>query len=367
MNKLLWVTWLLGALSLSVQAEIVIGQSADIGGTRKQGPDMVAGAKAYFDTVNAQGGVRGQKIKLVVLDDGGKSDRAKANTDELITQHKAMVLFGYSNRVTAEVGMAAANETRTVFFAPGSGGETLRLVPSRYVFHVRAGYAAEYRKIVDTMAGTGVRSFGFVVNADDTKNSNRQALENALSIHGLKASVTAALPRGDASFAEISEAVLKAKPDVLILAASGKSLPLLVKDLRSRGYGGRFATISFLISSLPADLDVQAHGLIVTNVVPPPSRIADKLVSDARRDLQLMDPNVQISSEHLEGYMSARVLVEGLRRATAFNPEALVTALESMSQLNLSAKIHVGFSPNNHNGGNFVDIAIVGYDGRLIY
>jgi branched-chain amino acid transport system substrate-binding protein len=352
----------------TARADIVVGQSADLsGGNREQGQQVVAGAQAYFNAVNTQGGVRGQKLKLVVLDDGGKADKAKTSTAELLTQHKASVLFGYTNRVTAEAGMAAAIEAKAVFFAPASGGETLRLTPSRYVFHARAGYAAEYRKIVDTLFATGTRTFGFVVNTDDTKNTNRLAVEEALKLHGLQASVAATLPRNEVNFAEASAAILKANPAVLILAVSGKSVAPLIKDLKAKGYTGRFATISFLISNLPAELGPQAHGLMITNIVPPPTRVVDKLVNDARRDLQTLDAKATLSYAHLEGYMSAKVLVEGLRRASTDNTEALIIALESITRLDLSNNVRVGFSAKSHNGSNFVDIAIVGHDGRLIY
>ena len=60
---------------------IVIGQSAALSGPASElGTEMRAGAKAYFDHVNAQGGVFGRKIELVTQDDGYEPERSVANT-----------------------------------------------------------------------------------------------------------------------------------------------------------------------------------------------------------------------------------------------------------------------------------------------
>jgi ABC-type branched-subunit amino acid transport system substrate-binding protein len=50
------------------------------------GRDLLAGSRAYFDLVNAAGGVRGHKIRLLIKDDGYEPEPALSNTNELITK-----------------------------------------------------------------------------------------------------------------------------------------------------------------------------------------------------------------------------------------------------------------------------------------
>src|SRR5689334_18789923 len=80
---------------------IVVGQSAPFSGPAQAlGTEMRAGALAYFQLVNAAGGVNGRKIELRSLDDGYEPDRAAANTKKLIDEG-VFLLFGY-----VEIGRA---------------------------------------------------------------------------------------------------------------------------------------------------------------------------------------------------------------------------------------------------------------------
>jgi branched-chain amino acid transport system substrate-binding protein len=76
--------------------------------------------------------------------------------------------------------------------------------------------------------------------------------------------------------------------------------------------------------------------------------------------------NVDINFSSLEGYIAAKVLVEGLRR-TGKDPtrEKFVAAMESMSNYEIGG-FAVRFSPENHNGSQFVDLSMIGRDAKFI-
>src|SRR5258708_36939846 len=64
---------------------ILLGQSAAFTGPAQElGIEMRAGAMAYFQAVNAAGGVNGRKIELRSLDDGHEGHAAAPNTTKLI-------------------------------------------------------------------------------------------------------------------------------------------------------------------------------------------------------------------------------------------------------------------------------------------
>jgi branched-chain amino acid transport system substrate-binding protein len=51
-------------------------------------------AKAYFDCVNANGGINGRPIRYTIVDDGGQPDRASAVASKLLTEQKVVGLAG---------------------------------------------------------------------------------------------------------------------------------------------------------------------------------------------------------------------------------------------------------------------------------
>src|SRR6478736_3943998 len=77
------------------KSSVIIGQSvALIGPGSALAAPFHAGAKLYFDRVNAAGGVNGRKIELVTLDDRGNPAQTAANTKKLIEQG-VLSLFGF--------------------------------------------------------------------------------------------------------------------------------------------------------------------------------------------------------------------------------------------------------------------------------
>jgi ABC-type branched-subunit amino acid transport system substrate-binding protein len=75
---------------------------------------------------------------------------------------------------------------------------------------------------------------------------------------------------------------------------------------------------------------------------------------------------VEPSNAGMEGFMSAKVLVEGLRRAGPdLTRERLVTALEGMRDYDLGG-ILISYSPARHTGSSFVEMSIVSSTGKLI-
>src|SRR5436309_1741457 len=85
---------------------ILLGQSVALSGPAAAlGTEMRLGAKVYFDSVNAQGGVHGRKIELRTLDDGNEPARTAPNTKKLIEEDKVFALFGYVGTPTSSAAL----------------------------------------------------------------------------------------------------------------------------------------------------------------------------------------------------------------------------------------------------------------------
>ncbi len=353
----------------AAQADVVIGQSASLTGpSARHSRQFVNGAKACVAGVNRRGGVAGRAVRLEILDDAGDPQQARTNTQRLVDEFHANAVFGFTTRPTAEAGLEVAQATHTVYFAPASGGGSLYDTGSKYVFHLRPGYATEYDKIVETLSTTGAREFAAVVNTDDRSQSNERAVREALSKRGLAPRVIAQVPRTSVDVGAATSAILAANPQVLIIAASGRSVAPLLTALRKAGYTGQFATMSLVGADLPRDLGETAHGVIVTNVVPNPSRTVDPLVREALRELRDLSPDATLTFSSLEGYASACTLVNLIRRAgPSARGDGLVEAIEQAGDVSWpGSAIRISYSPHRHTGSTFVDVGLVNADGHWI-
>jgi branched-chain amino acid transport system substrate-binding protein len=66
----------------------------------------------YIDEINAKGGVNGQKLQLIVYDDGGKADSARTFATRLIEEDKVFAVIGPSTTGSTLAMMPAFEEAK---------------------------------------------------------------------------------------------------------------------------------------------------------------------------------------------------------------------------------------------------------------
>jgi branched-chain amino acid transport system substrate-binding protein len=84
-----------GGASASSSSEILVGEYGSFtGGEATFGLSTSKGIKMAIEEKNKAGGVKGKQIKLISLDDQGKSEEAAAVVTRLITQNKVIAILG---------------------------------------------------------------------------------------------------------------------------------------------------------------------------------------------------------------------------------------------------------------------------------
>jgi branched-chain amino acid transport system substrate-binding protein len=113
------------------------------------------------------------------------------------------------------------------------------------------------------------------------------------------------------------------------------------------------------------ELGELSRGLGFSIVVPSPFSQKHGVVRQYQADMRARGAT-EFSLASLEGWIAARVLAEGLRRAgPTAGRAALITALEHIDQLELGG-FRIGFGPGQREGSRFVDVAVIGQGGRVL-
>jgi len=71
----------------------VLGATGPLSGSETAYEPVMSGAKAYFDYVNAHGGVNGRKIVYKIEDDQFDPSQTVAKTQKLVEQDKVFAIF----------------------------------------------------------------------------------------------------------------------------------------------------------------------------------------------------------------------------------------------------------------------------------
>ncbi len=347
--------------------EIVLGQSAALSGPAKElGSEMRSGALLYFDQVNAGGGIHGRRIRLQTLDDGYEPERAAANTRKLIEEEKVLALFGYVGTPTSLAAQPLFTEAKVPFVGAFTGAQALREPFNRYVFNVRASYFDETEKIVEQLTTTGIKQIAVFYQNDAYGKAGLAGVERAMTKRGLKIAATATVERNTVDVAKAVAALSATRPDAIVMVSAYTSVAAFVKGMKKAGSAAQFHNVSFVGSRpLAAALGDEGVGVAIAQVVPFPWSGTLPVTREYQAQARAAGAK-DFSFTELEGYIAARVLVEGLKRAgRELTRERLVTALESLSRTDIGG-FQVDYSSSNHNGSTFVDLTIIGRGGKFL-
>ena len=367
--RLVVLACLLG--SAAARAEIVIGQVAPLSGVlASTGRQMVLGGRVYFDWINQQGGVNGQKIRTVVLDDAYKVDQTVQLTQQLILDPKVVALFGFAG--TANIGRLLTDGVLEAggiaLVAPYTGGEALRTPYNPWIFHLRASYGDETEHMLKQLITQGLKRIAVLYQNDGFGKAGLAGVEKAMASRGLKPAVVASYERNTDDVAEAVKSVAAAMPQAVIMIAVTKPAAAFARGYREAGGGGQLFNISVVD---PAELVrlgglENVRGMGISQVVPYPYRSTLAVIREFQRLMKRFAPDEEVNYTNFEEFLGAKVLVEGLRRAGP-NPtrSALIRGLESMRAYDLGG-VMVGFSPTNRVGSRFVEVTVIGSSGRLL-
>lgn len=359
------------AVSAQTQAsvtdnDIMVGQSCQLTGPLAALTSEVRqGANLYFDKVNATGGIAGRKIRVVSLDDAYDPAKAAANTRSLIADQRIVALFQYAGTPPALAALPLVEEHRIPFVAPFTGSDALRQKFSRYVFNIKAGYAAELDAMVKQLSTVGVNRISVVYLNNAFGKAGLAAVESSAGTRGVSLLATAPLELDGSNIVAVVSALSAGTPDAIIVISAGKPSVDFVDAYLRAGHRSTFYMLSVISNSqLVKGLGDKARGIIVSQVVPAPWNQSVPIVREFQT-LAAASGLKEFTFSQMEGFLSAKFLVEGLRR-TGGKPtrENLIQAFESMRSTDLGG-YPVELSSIQHSSGKYVDLLILGRDGKF--
>ncbi len=354
---------LLALLGLGAHAQILIGQTAGFSGPVAAGvKETTEGAKLYIDTVNAKGGINGQKIELISLDDKFEPKLAAENAQKLIDQN-VVALFLNRGTPHTEAIIPLLDKHGVPLIAPSTGAMSLHQPLKKHVFNVRATYQREAEKAITHLATIGMNKLA-VVHVDDSFGLDGLAgAQKGLAAAKLTPVVLEKFDRSKPDFSKIAPAIAQSGAQAVLMIASGSAVVDGLKALRAAGSSAQVVTLSNNASGgFIKSLGDNARGVIVSQVFP--HSVAYGLVKEAQ-DLARAKGVNEVSPAMLEGFAAAKVLVEGLRRAGPKpSRERIQAALEGLTKFDIGG-LEVNFSPQDHTGLDFADLAIITADGRF--
>jgi len=363
LKNLLATTILTAALSVSVTqlsaAELKVGMSTALSGPAQAlGLGVKLGVESYFKRINDAGGVDGNILKLIALDDGYEPNKAAPNMRKLIDSEGVVAVIGNVGTPTAVVTVPIANEKSVPLFGAFTGAGVLRQVPpDRYIINYRASYAEETAAMVNGLLAAGIKpnEIAFFTQNDGYGDAGYNGAIKALQKAGFNNDVELSHGRYTRNTLNIEDALVtildsEIEPKAIIMVGAYGPCAKFIKLAKEDFPDALFLNVSFVGSvALKEALGPDnSDGVIITQVVP--HYEADlSAVKEYQADIKHFDSSANFGFASLEGYLAAKVFVEGLKKADGdINSETIVDGLEKLNNLDIGIGTPISYSRKEH-------------------
>ena len=348
---------------------IKLGISSPKSGAAGTAYKKVPGAmKAYFDYINANGGVNGRKITLVSHDDGYNVKRAATQTTKLVLNDQVFAIVGALGTATHRNAYKAANLAKnnvpSLFVNSGfSGFANKALYPTTFAglpsYPMEAKVMAKFIKDNPALAPQA----SFLIAQDDEfgvdgiagfKEAGHKFSDNPILYPqgGLSSTIA------EGALAKLAAAA-PGKP-VLVLFGTTDTTATLLKAAEKLSLTTKF---TFLAGSVGADattllaLGVKAttvDGVITASFFPDAKDATDEYVKQFTEINTKYNKGVPFDNTVLQGMNSAMLTVQALRAAgknltrtglmNAIDTKGSTFASAGLAPLNFSATSRVGYN-----------------------
>jgi ABC-type branched-subunit amino acid transport system substrate-binding protein len=367
----------LGAAPAAGQ-DLLVGQVASQTSpvTAANAKGMYTGMKTYFDAINARGGIHGRMVKIVTKDDGLVAAKMVEITKEYIADKNILALLGYVNTggLTELSKQNICGAAGIACISPLQGDKSIVGAANFYPF--RSGYPDEVLALLKEAAFQGKKKLVVVYWNVTFGPAMMQLAREWSQREGLKVAGWVqidASPQSQDKFEPIMKAamdeVLKADPDAVLMLISGRYSLDFIKRIKSSKaadaqlYAMSIVPVADVVKAAGVD---KVRGMVIAQAVPYPFTATLPLVSEYQGLMKKFAPQEPLSFSTLEGFVTAKITAEALKRAGPKpTREKVVKALDGMGEFDLGG-VYVKYSPKERLGWGGVDLTVIGQSGKLL-
>lgn len=351
--------------------ELAIGHVAGYTGpVSKTAVEMGQGAQVFIDAINDQGGVLGRKMRLVTADDQFKPEE----TAKLIAAMEGKVSALLPTLGSANMGYLIKQGVLDNVGMPILGAipsqDSYRTKQYKNVFHIRASDRDQMNKIVHQLTTVGIKKIAVVAPNNPNGKEGAANVEDALQKQGLKLAGSGLYEIAvNANYGPQVKAMQAAQPDAIIFLGPSNSIGEITRQLRAVDVNAPLFSASYADPKVVIKFAGAQHarGFAIAQVMPNPNNRSIPLIKQFRSDFDKYAKSKDAPTYfNLEGYVAAKLIAEAVRKSKDASPEGVRRGLEQLREFDLGGYM-VDFGSDKRSGSSWVDIAIIGAKGDLVF
>lgn len=333
------------------------------GPAKALGQAMVNGMRTHFNEVNAAGGIAGQTLELIALDDGYDPGSAELQMKRLIEDEKVLAVIGNVGTPTATRTVPLANRHHVPLIGAFTGASLLRKEPpDRFIINYRASYNEEMEAIVNALLDQDIHAerIAFFTQNDSYGDAGYKGAVKALNKRGFSDTQKLVHGRYTRNTLHVEEALAqiinaKVSPQAIIMVGTYGPTAKFIETAQKILPDTLFVSISFVgAHALARELNGCCDDVFVSQVVP--ALTTDLPAVHAFRKAFKKYYNAETESDvSFEGYLVATLVTEAVRQTSSLvTRTSLIETLESFNELDLGIGVNLNYSATEHQGSHHI-------------
>ncbi|WP_428908058.1 ABC transporter substrate-binding protein [Niallia sp. Krafla_26] len=328
----------------------------------KTGPNAPLGEPEWNSTklleekINAEGGINGVPIKVILADDESSQEKATQEMNRLVNDEKVFAMLGSSGsgESLAMKGIAMQQQVPLV-----SGGASMHIVEpaseAKWVFKTPHSDIHAVQRIYKYLNDQGIKNVGTLVDSNAFGTSGLEQLEAQAKEFGIKIVAKESYNTQDPDMSAQLTKINRAKAEAVIVWGTNPGPAVIAKNLKDLGLDMPLISSHGIANQSFIDLaGDSAEGVVIpTGKLLFPSQIQQddvqyEVISNFHSEYQ-KKYNSEPTNFGSYGHDNLMLVVEALR-AGATDRESIRDYLENDIKDWTGATGVFNFSPEDHNG-----------------
>jgi branched-chain amino acid transport system substrate-binding protein len=312
-------------------------------------------AQMLVDKINAQGGVLGQKLELIIKDSSGSPEKAVSFAKQLIEEDKVLAIIGPSTSGETMQIKKLCEENQMILVSCAAADAIVNPL-AKYVFKTPQKDSQAATWIYRTMKEKGITKIAVLTGNDGFGASGKKQLEELAKTEGIEIVANEVY---DKQATDLTDVLTKVKstpgvqavvnwsivPAQSIVAKNMKQLGMTIPLFQSHGFGNPKYVEQAGVAA--EGILFPAGRLLVVDELPD-SHPQKKLLATYKKDYEAAyKENVSAFGGH--AYDAVLIVTEALKKAGTTDRDKVRDAIENLHGLVGTAGIY-NFSATDHTG-----------------
>ncbi|MBN1574093.1 MAG: ABC transporter substrate-binding protein [Deltaproteobacteria bacterium] len=335
--------------------EILIGTTGPLTGPANAWGAVQRAMETYFKAINAEGGINGRNLKIVILDDGYMPPNALTNVKKLVEEEKVFAIVGVLGAANVEAVKDYIDKSDVPWIGVIGGNRSISEPPLDNVFVGYPQYYLGAQALVNYAAkDLGVKTIGVFYQNDEFGGDGLAGAEKAATENGIEVVERVAYEVSDTDFSAHALKMKQANPDAVVIYGTARHSALFVGTCAQLGFLPQWLGTSAISDPVMIKLLGKAwDGAIVANFAPNPQGDSEGALwyRKALEEYAESDVDKAIGTFTIAGFYFAEYLVEGLKKVKGpLTRESLIKSMNSFKNVSGMFIHDVTYSKKDHRG-----------------